>query len=55
MRITQQGDYIRFQLIERVGNADILKFDFKIRKKDYEELKKHMIAALEAFKPRWVN
>ena len=52
MRITQQGDYIRFQLIERVANADILKFDFKVSKKDYEELKNHMIAALKEFKPR---
>ena len=54
MRITQQGDKIRFQLMEKNmdGSGWSERFDFRIIKEDYAELKKHMIAALEGFKPR---
>lgn len=50
MRITQKGDYIRFQLIEKVSGGWTNRIDFQIHKDRYEELKKHMIEALDGFK-----
>ena len=49
MKITQEGNNIRFQLYEK-RNGDWRKvFDFSIHKNEYEQLKQHMIKALEEF------
>ena len=54
MRITQQGDIIRFQLIEKNldGSGWIERFDFRIFKGNYKELSEHMIKSLQEFKPK---
>lgn len=50
MNITQNGDYIRLALVERLkGHEWTKQFDFTIHKSNFEELKRHMIKALEEF------
>ncbi len=53
MKITQEGNYVRFELYEKESNTDSgwkRQFSFKTHKSNYKELKQHMINALEVFK-----
>ncbi len=52
MKITQEGDNVRFVLMEKEENTNNWweLMNFTVDKSNYEELKKHMIKALERFK-----
>ena len=49
MKITREGDMIRFQLIDIKRNMRLC--DFKIPADAYESLKDHIIENLNKFKP----
>lgn len=49
MKITQEGDQVRLQLLEYQFMKWETHFDFKIHKEHFENLKKYMIEALEEF------
>lgn len=51
MKITQEGDKVRFILMEKEENTNNWweLMNFTVHKKDYLELRKHMIKALEEF------
>jgi len=51
MKIFKEGNKIRFQLIERTAYGTRWLFDFTIPEEAYDELKQHMIEALEQFSP----
>ena len=50
MKITQEGKLVRFQLVERINKKMQTLFDFRIHRNYFEELKEHMIKALQEFK-----
>lgn len=47
MKITQEGANVRFQLVDTVANFKL--FDFTIPKEAYDDLKAHIIKALNEF------
>ena len=47
MKITQEGNEIRFQLVDMVAGLKL--FDFKIPKDAFTVLKEHMIEKLNEF------
>lgn len=50
MKITQEGNQVRFQLMEQADHEWKELFDFKIHKSQYDYLKTHMIEELNKFK-----
>ncbi len=51
MKITQEGDRVRLQLVEYTEGQWHTQFNFTVDKINYDELKEHMIKALEEFEP----
>lgn len=48
MRIFQEGDYVRCQIVRMERGRMQYLADFKVHKDEYEELRQHMISNLEA-------
>src|SRR4030043_383709 len=49
MQITQEGAFVRLQLVDLTNGVHL--FNFTIEKEAYEEMKQHIIAHLNDFKP----